>query len=105
MLSLRKRAKWLSFGGFESWRLIHIAAGFAAIAALFVHTGFRLGHNLNSWLMISFLIVAWVLFLAIRWMNRLRRKEDPEAKKEEPKPEPPKDIQLLTEIRDELRRK
>jgi nitrite reductase (NADH) large subunit len=58
LLSLRKRVKWLAFGGFEGWRLIHIAAGFAAIAALFVHTGFRLGHNLNSWLMISFLIVA-----------------------------------------------
>ena len=52
-LSLRKRIGWLSFGGFEGWRLVHAGVGLARVAALFAHTGFRLGHNLNSWLMID----------------------------------------------------
>ncbi len=32
--------------------------GAAALAVLFVHTGFHLGQNLNRWLMLTFLTVA-----------------------------------------------
>lgn len=48
---------------------------------------------------ISFLIVAFVLFMAIKAMNRLRRKQE-----EEPASEPPpsREVQLLEEIRDAL---
>ena len=48
---------------------------------------------------ISFLIVAFVLFMAIKGMNRLRRKQE-----EEPQSEPPpsREVELLTEIRDAL---
>ncbi|MGA7458232.1 MAG: large conductance mechanosensitive channel protein MscL [Methyloceanibacter sp.] len=48
---------------------------------------------------ISFLIVAFVLFMAIKGMNRLRRKQE-----EEPQSEPPpsREVQLLEEIRDVL---
>ena len=48
---------------------------------------------------ISFLIVAFVLFMAIKAMNQLRRKQD-----EEPASEPPpsREVQLLEEIRDAL---
>ena len=50
---------------------------------------------------INFLIVAWVLFLVIRAMNRLRRTED--ALVDVPKsPEIPADVKLLSEIRDLL---
>lgn len=48
---------------------------------------------------ISFLLVAWALFLVVRGINRLK-KEDP---KKEP-PQGPTEIQLLAEIRDELRK-
>jgi large conductance mechanosensitive channel len=52
---------------------------------------------------INFLIVALVLFLAVRLMNRLVRAEA--AKPEEAKPAPlTKQEQLLTEIRDLLKR-
>ena len=48
---------------------------------------------------ISFMIVAFVLFMAIKGMNQLRRKQE-----EEPQSEPPpsREVQLLEEIRDEL---
>jgi large conductance mechanosensitive channel len=48
---------------------------------------------------LNFLIIAWVLFLAIKGINRLKR-EEPAAPAA---PEPPADIKLLTEIRDLLR--
>jgi nitrite reductase (NADH) large subunit len=55
VLSLRKRIRWLSFGGFTGWRLVHVSVGVAALLVLFAHTGFRLGSNLNMWLMAVFL--------------------------------------------------
>jgi large conductance mechanosensitive channel len=50
---------------------------------------------------INFLIIAWVLFLVVKGMNRLRGQED--AKVDTPKaPEIPADVKLLAEIRDLL---
>ena len=46
---------------------------------------------------LNFIIIAFVLFLAIRALNRLARKEEEKA------PEPSKTEQLLTEIRDQLK--
>lgn len=46
---------------------------------------------------LNFIIIAFVLFLAIRALNRLASKE------EEKVPEPSKTEQLLTEIRDQLK--
>ena len=47
---------------------------------------------------INFLILAWVVFLMVKVMNRMR-------KKEEAAPAPtPEDIQLLREIRDSLKK-
>ena len=51
--------------------------------------------------LINFLLLAWVVFLLVKVINRIRRKEE-EAPAEEPTPE---DIALLREIRDELKRK
>lgn len=50
---------------------------------------------------VDFLIIAFVIFLMIKGMNSLRKKE--EAAPAEPAA-PPADIQLLTEIRDLLRK-
>jgi large conductance mechanosensitive channel len=49
---------------------------------------------------IDFLIIAFAIFLAIKFINRLRRQE--EAKPEVP-PAPTKEESLLTEIRDLLK--
>jgi large conductance mechanosensitive channel len=48
-------------------------------------------------LVINFVIIAWVLFLAIKGINRLKAPETPAA------PGPSKEVQLLTEIRDLLK--
>ena len=47
---------------------------------------------------VNFLILAFVIFLLVRWANRLTAKKD-EA------PAGPSEIDLLTEIRDELRKR
>lgn len=56
------------------------------------------GKFINS--AIKFVIVAWVLFLVIRAMNAMKRKEEA---KPAPVAETPADIKLLTEIRDALK--
>jgi len=47
---------------------------------------------------INFLIIAWVLFLCIKGINRLKK-----AEPAPPPPGPSQEVQLLTEIRDALR--
>jgi len=49
-------------------------------------------------LIINFLIIAFVLFIAIKGINRLKTQEKPR----EPQP-PSAEVQLLTEIRDALK--
>jgi large conductance mechanosensitive channel len=51
---------------------------------------------------VDFLIVAFVIFMAIRAINKMKRKE--EAKPTPPPPTPPKEELLLTEIRDLLKK-
>jgi len=56
VLSLRKRVPLLNrLGDYGGWRVVHLVLGAAALVVLFAHTGFRLGDNLNFWLMASFL--------------------------------------------------
>lgn len=45
-------------------------------------------------IVINFLIIAWVLFLVIRAITRLQKKEEAAP------PKPSKEVELLTEIRD-----
>ena len=49
---------------------------------------------------INFLIVAWVLFIAIKGINRLKRQEPPA-----PPPAPSEEVKLLAEIRDAIKSK
>jgi large conductance mechanosensitive channel len=50
---------------------------------------------------INFLILAFIIFLLVRWVNRVMRRQEEEA----PAPAGPSEVDLLTEIRDELRKK
>jgi large conductance mechanosensitive channel len=51
---------------------------------------------------VNFLILAFVIFLMVRQVNRLRRMHAAPAVAAEPAP-PPEDVQLLREIRDSLK--
>jgi len=52
---------------------------------------------------VNFLILAFVIFLMVKQVNRLRRDNaEAEARPAEPAP-PPEDVQLLREIRDSLK--
>ena len=50
---------------------------------------------------LDFVIVAFVIFMLIRTLNKLKRKQ--EAAPPPPPPEPTAEVKLLTEIRDTLR--
>jgi large conductance mechanosensitive channel len=60
--------------------------------------GAVIGYGQFLTIAVNFLIVAAVLFLVIKAMNKLKRQEEPALKP----PETPADIKLLTEIRDLL---
>ncbi len=49
---------------------------------------------------INFIIIAWILFLLVKGMNRLRRSEDAKTGTADKPVEIPADVKLLTEIRD-----
>jgi large conductance mechanosensitive channel len=53
---------------------------------------------------INFIIIAWILFLVVKGMNRLQRKEDAKAGADKPVDQPA-DVKLLAEIRDLLKQR
>jgi nitrite reductase (NADH) large subunit len=55
VMSLRKRIRRFTLGDFPLWRVAHVVLGALALAGLAVHTGGRLGSNLNFLLMAAFL--------------------------------------------------
>jgi len=73
------------------------AAGYAAAEP---EVAINYGKFINA--TIKFAIVAWVLFLVIKAMNSMKRKE--EAAPAAAEPEVPADVKLLTEIRDLLKK-
>ena len=50
---------------------------------------------------INFVIIAWVLFMVVKGMNQLQRREDAKVNADKPSDEPA-DVKLLAEIRDIL---
>ena len=53
-------------------------------------------------ILINFIILAWVVFLMVKMINRMRRKQEEAAPEQAATPE---DIELLREIRDELKKR
>ena len=58
------------------------------------------GNFINA--LIAFLIVAWVLFMVIRSINKMKKEEEEAPAEPEPDSEPSAEEKLLTEIRDLL---
>lgn len=64
LISLRRRLGWLQRWSHRALRSLHIVAGAAALLAFGLHTGFRLGENLNFLLGLCFVAAALVGALA-----------------------------------------
>jgi len=75
------------------------AEGAAGYVAATPEVAINYGKFINA--AIKFVIVAWVLFLVIRAMNTMKRKQEAAPA---PPPEVPADVKLLTEIRDLLKK-
>ncbi len=71
------------------------AASYAALKAAGVAV---LGWGQFVTVLINFLILAFVIFMLVRWANRM-------IKRGEDAPAGPSEVELLTEIRDELKRR
>ena len=91
------------FGGFDfSNMFIKLATAPAGVANTYVELK-KAGVPMLAYgnfitILINFIILAFVVFLIVRTVNRVREKE--EAK---PPPAPPEDVVLLREIRDSLK--
>ena len=74
-ISLRKRVKRIfSLWDFAWWRLAHLIAGVVLMVLLLAHTGFRMGSNLNFYLMLVFcglLLAGAVAGLVIGYEHKL----------------------------------
>jgi len=88
-------------GGVDFSNMFHCADGehYPSLAAARQVGAATINFGLFINNVISFSIVAFVLFMAIKGMNQLRRKQE-----EDPQSEPPpsREVQLLEEIRDAL---
>jgi nitrite reductase (NADH) large subunit len=80
LVSLRKRWKIFTFLEFSIWRYAHIALGVLALVGIFVHTGFRLGENLNYWLMAPFLGLILIGSMTALFMSFQHRLDAARAK-------------------------
>lgn len=49
--------------------------------------------------LIYFIILAWIIFIMVKWINKLKREAPPPAPAE-----PPEEVKLLREIRDSLKK-
>lgn len=83
----------LSMGGYESLDAAKKAGAPLIMYGLFINA------------VIKFLIVAFVVFLMVKQVNRLKAGLVHNEKKDGPPPPPPEDIQLLRDIRDALQAK
>ena len=93
------------FGGADfsnHFILLSVPAGYEGsmtdYAALKEAGAAMIGYGAFVTAVIDFLILAFVIFLLVRWANRLTAKKD-EA------PAGPSEVDLLTEIRDELKKR
>lgn len=86
------------FGGLDfSNYFIPLAGQTAATLADAKKAGAVLAYGNFLTMTLNFVILAFIIFLMVRQINRLRRQE--------PAPAPPEDVQLLREIRDTLRQR
>jgi large conductance mechanosensitive channel len=93
----------LLIGGvdFSAWKITLKEAGVDAAGVAFPAVHLGIGAFLNT--IVQFVIVAFAIFLVIKAMNRVVKKQEAAPAAPAEPPAPPADIVLLTEIRDLLK--
>jgi len=84
------------FTGGIDFSSLGIKLGDGEEAAVFAYGNFIMA-------LINFLIIAWVVFLLVKMVNRVKEASAEEEEAAEPEADPgPSEVDLLTEIRDQL---
>ena len=89
------------FGGIDFTSLKYVIRA-ADEAAGIEEAAIRYGSFIQA--IVNFLLIAIVIFLLVKGLNKLRRKKEEPAPAPEPDPEPSEEVKLLTEIRDALKK-
>ena len=86
--------------------IIGVISGGKSVADMSVMVGnAAIGYGAFIQAIIDFLLIAWVLFMIIKALNKAKAKLEAEKAEAPAEPEPtPADIELLTEIRDLLKK-
>ena len=86
--------------------IIGVISGGKSVEDMSVMVGnAAIGYGAFLQAIIDFLIIAWVLFIIIKAFNKAKAAVEPEKEEEPAEPEAvPADIELLTEIRDLLKK-
>ena len=89
------------FGGVD-FTTLKVVLRAADEAAGIEEAALRYGNFIQN--IVSFLLIAVVIFLMVKGMNKLRRKKEEPAPAPAPDPEPSEEVKLRTEIRAALKK-
>ena len=89
------------FGGIDFSTLKYVVRA-ADEAAGIEEAAIKYGSFIQA--IVNFLLIAIVIFLLVKGINKMRRKEEEPAPAPAPDPEPSEEVKLLTEIRDALKK-
>ena len=89
------------FGGIDFTTLKYVIRA-ADEAAGIEETAIKYGSFIQA--IVNFLLIAIVIFLLVKGINKMRRKKEEPAPAPAPDPEPSEEVKLLTEIRDALKK-
>ena len=89
------------FGGIDFSTLKYVVRA-ADEAAGIEEAAIKYGSFIQA--IVNFLLIAIVIFLLVKGINKMRRKKEEPAPAPAPDPEPSEEVKLLTEIRDALKK-
>lgn len=89
------------FGGLDFSTLKYVVRA-ADEAAGIEEAAIKYGSFIQA--IVNFLLIAVVIFLLVKGINKMRRKKEEPAPAPAPDPEPSEEVKLLTEIRDALKK-
>ena len=89
------------FGGIDFTTLKYVVRA-ADEAAGIEEAAIKYGSFIQA--IVNFLLIAIVIFLLVKGLNKRRRKKEEPAPAPAPAPEPSEEVKLLTEIRDALKK-